>query len=69
MLEAIEICEKITGRKLDWTYSESNRIGDHIWWISSMAKFKNHFPDWDFRYTIYDILKEIYDYNTERWAS
>ncbi|MEL6821533.1 MAG: NAD-dependent epimerase/dehydratase family protein, partial [Calditrichota bacterium] len=69
MLEAIEICEKITGCKLDWTYSDTNRVGDHIWWISSMTKFKNHFPEWDFRYTIYDILKEIYDYNTERWAS
>jgi len=68
MLEAIDVCEKITGKKLDWTYSEDNRIGDHIWWISSMEKFKNHFPDWGFRYTIYDILKEIYDHNTERWA-
>ena len=34
MLEAIALCEEIRGRKLDWSYVEDNRIGDHIWWIA-----------------------------------
>ena len=44
MLEAIELCEAIAGRTLDWTYSEANRVGDHIWYISDMAKFRSHYP-------------------------
>jgi CDP-paratose 2-epimerase len=68
MLEAIQICEAITDKKLDWSYSETNRIGDHIWWISDVQKFKDHYPDWDLTYSITDILKEIYTANTTRWA-
>lgn len=61
MLEAIVACEEITGKKIDWSYSETNRIGDHIWWISDVSKFKRHYPDWDFRYNIDDILQQIFD--------
>ena len=45
MLEAIELCEEISGRKLTWNYEETNRIGDHIWWISDVRKFQEHYPD------------------------
>lgn len=37
MLEAINLCEEITGKKMNYTYSEGNRIGDHIWWISDVS--------------------------------
>ncbi|MGA1840745.1 MAG: NAD-dependent epimerase/dehydratase family protein [bacterium] len=66
MLEAIEICEKITGRKLSWSYTETNRIGDHIWWISDVSKFKKHNPDWEFKYNLEDIMKQIYEGFTAR---
>ncbi|ELS05590.1 nucleoside-diphosphate-sugar epimerase [Xenococcus sp. PCC 7305] len=68
MLEAIQYCEEITQKKLDWNYSESNRIGDHIWWISDVSKFQSHYPSWEFTYTIPDILQEIFEQNTERWS-
>ena len=68
MLEAIQQCESIVEKKLNWTYSESNRIGDHIWWISDVSKFKKHYPDWHFTYTVPDILKEMFVKNTERWV-
>jgi CDP-paratose 2-epimerase len=67
MLEAIQICESIADKKLDWTYSETNRIGDHIWWISDIQKFKDHYPNWDLTYSVTDILKEIYSANISRW--
>jgi CDP-paratose 2-epimerase len=60
MLEGIELCEQISGRKLQWTYVEDNRIGDHIWWISDVRKFQNHYPKWKFRYGLQEILKEIH---------
>lgn len=67
MLEAIQQCEEITGKKLDWTYVETNRIGDHIWWISGIQKFKDHYPDWQLTYNISDILQEIFSQNAQRW--
>lgn len=67
MLEAINICEAIANKSLDWDYVETNRIGDHIWWISDVGKFENHYPDWKLTYTVPDILKEIFSQNIERW--
>ena len=59
MLEAIELCEEISGRKLNWEYVETNRIGDHIWWISDVRKFQSHYPAWKYRYDLRGILREI----------
>lgn len=67
MLEAIEICQKIAGRELKWNYSEQNRIGDHIWWISDNSKFSQHYPNWKLKYNVPHILQEIYEFNHERW--
>lgn len=60
MLEAIALCEEIAGRKLDYSYVEDNRIGDHIWWISDVRKFQSHYPDWSYRYDLRGILEEIH---------
>ncbi|WP_296146219.1 NAD-dependent epimerase/dehydratase family protein [uncultured Flavobacterium sp.] len=60
MAEAIEMCEKITGKPMNYEYSETNRVGDHIWWISDVSKFKTHYPDWTWKYDINDILTQIY---------
>ncbi len=60
MLEAIDLCQEISGRKLTWSYEETNRIGDHIWWISDVRKFQQHYPNWKFRYGLREILEEIH---------
>lgn len=60
MLEAIEICQQLSGRNLDWTYVEDNRIGDHIWYISDVRRFQAHYPNWKYRYGLQEILKEIH---------
>jgi len=61
ILEAIEICEEVTGKKLTCDYVDKNRKGDHLWWISSVAKFRQHYPEWEYKYDINTILQEIYD--------
>jgi CDP-paratose 2-epimerase len=61
MIEAINLCEEIAGKKLDYTYVDENRIGDHMWWISDLSKFKSHCPKWEFKYGLEDILHEIYE--------
>ncbi len=60
MLEAITLCEQISGSKLNWSYKEDNRIGDHIWWISDVSKFQQHYPDWQYQYDLHGILAEIH---------
>lgn len=63
MMEAIAMCEEITGKKMDVTYREANRIGDHIWWISDVGKFKAHYPDWNYKYDVKGILMDIYQHS------
>jgi CDP-paratose 2-epimerase len=60
VLEAINLCEKLSGRKFNYELMPENRIGDHIWWISDVSKFKTHYPGWNCKYGIEDIIKEIY---------
>ena len=67
MLEAIEMSEEITGNRFRSKYVDDNRIGDHIWWISDLTQFKNHYPAWKQLYDVPRILKEIYEFNVERW--
>lgn len=66
MLEAINFCEKFTGNKFNYTYSEDNRIGDHIWYISDVSKFQHHYPEWQYKYTLEDIFAEIYQAQISR---
>lgn len=60
MAEAIDLCEQITGQKMNYSYSEDNRIGDHIWWISDVSKFKSHYTGWEYKYNLVDILQQIH---------
>ena len=61
MIEGIHLCEEITGNKMNYTYSETNRIGDHIWYISDMSKFKAHYPEWTWKYNLQDTLTQMFD--------
>ena len=66
MREAIKLCEQVSGKKLDWTYCEDNRIGDHIWYVSDVGKFRTHYPDWSYRYDLQAIVETIYQGWRER---
>jgi CDP-paratose 2-epimerase len=69
MLEAIDLCQKIAGRQLDYALSDQARVGDHQWYISDLSAFKADYPSWDLTFGIEDVLKDIYDTNVERWIS
>jgi CDP-paratose 2-epimerase len=60
MLEAINKCQGLTGRKMQWSYNDTNRAGDHIWWISDIRRFQAHYPRWSMRYDLDGILAEIF---------
>ena len=66
MLEAIAIVERLTGRPLQWTYSDTNRAGDHIWWVSDIRRFSNHYPNWALTYSLERTIGEIHDEMADR---
>jgi CDP-paratose 2-epimerase len=59
ILEAISITEGIVGRKINLVYSNENRIGDHIWYVSDTRKFQRDYPDWSQRYDLRQTIEEI----------
>jgi CDP-paratose 2-epimerase len=61
IVEAIAICEELTGRPMNWSYADDNRIGDHIWWISDIRRFQADYPEWRLTYDIRSILADIHE--------
>ena len=61
MLEAIKMCEEISGNTLSWDYEDKNRFGDHIWWVSDVSRFKADYPDWNYQYNMEEIMREIFE--------
>jgi hypothetical protein len=59
VLEAISKIEKLAGRKLEWHYTEQARRGDHICYISNLAKFRTHYPNWRVTLKLDAILEEL----------
>jgi CDP-paratose 2-epimerase len=59
ILEAFERVEAISGQKMNSQYVEENRSGDHICYISDLAKLKSHYPNWDITKSLDNIFEEI----------
>lgn len=64
ILEGVKKIEEITGKKAKIAYDKKPRVGDHIWYISDISKFRKHYPKWKFTYTMDMILEELCKYNT-----
>jgi CDP-paratose 2-epimerase len=67
ILEAIELAQQITGNKLNYTYSDQSRTGDHIWYVTDTARFRNHYPNWNIQIPVPQIMEQIYFENKHRW--
>jgi CDP-paratose 2-epimerase len=59
LLEAIQLCEEISGKKMNYTYSHNSRTGDHIWYISDTTKFETHYPGWKRVYDLPTTVQQI----------
>lgn len=59
MLEAFDLVEQVSGRAMNWSYSEKNREGDHICYYSDLRKMQRHFPNWTITRSLRDIVTEI----------
>jgi CDP-paratose 2-epimerase len=67
VLEAIEKIERLSGKTASYDLDPVNRVGDHIWYVSDMAKFRAHYPEWSHTYDADAILSELVQYATEGW--
>ena len=68
VLEAIAMCEDITGKRLRWSYSDTPRAGDHMWWISSTRRFSEHYPEWVQRFDLRATLEQMVQQHVSRWV-
>jgi CDP-paratose 2-epimerase len=68
MLEAIALAEEVTGRRLQYEYQDRARMGDHIWYISDVSKFKSHYPGWRMQFSLRELVEDIYEQNSKRWT-
>ena len=59
VIEALNIVENIAKIKIKKKILKQNRVGDHIWYISSMKKFKKHYPNWKQKYSTNNIINEL----------
>src|SRR5215471_17443553 len=65
ILETIAMLAKM-GYRLEYSYKDQNRAGDHICYISDLGKIQAHFPDWNLLYSLPRILSEIVDLHAAR---
>lgn len=59
VLEAFNMVAAVTGRKMNWRYVETNRIGDHVCYYSDLRKMKTHYPAWGITKSLPSIFEEI----------
>jgi CDP-paratose 2-epimerase len=59
ILEAFDMVEQITGKRIESEYVDKNREGDHICYISDLRKARKHFPQWDVSISLENILLEL----------
>lgn len=67
ILEAIDTINRIAGT--DWsnyTISEQNRIGDHIWYISDLTKFKTHYPSWNITIDLEETIRQMVEFEKNK---
>ena len=59
VLECIALIEKLSPHRIEYQLSDTNRVGDHICYITDLRKMKSHFPNWSIRYGLEDILGQM----------
>lgn len=59
VLECIDLVDEITGSRLKWEYEPTNRVGDHICYISDTSKLRRHYPQWKITRSLRSICEEM----------
>lgn len=59
VLEAIKLIEHETGQKAIVNYIDKPRKGDRIYDIHDVSKFRRDYPNWNYKYSLQDIIKDL----------
>ena len=59
ILEAFTLVESLSGKKMNYTYTDINREGDHICYYSDLSKMRAHYPEWNLTKNIQLVFEEI----------
>jgi CDP-paratose 2-epimerase len=51
---------------MELRFEETARRGDHVWYVSDVRKFRDHYPGWDYAYGAEEIYAELHDGLRER---
>lgn len=60
VLEAIDRAEQLAGRRLDWTYLDEARRGDHVVYYTDLRRFQADFPEWRVTRDLDSIFEEFF---------
>jgi CDP-paratose 2-epimerase len=66
ILEAFQLVEKYSGKKMLSQYLDDNRIGDHICYYSDLRKMRAHYPSWDISISLEETIRQIVESWRER---
>lgn len=69
MIEAIDLIEKLSGKRVQYTLTDQNRSGDHIWYVSDVRAFQYDYPAWQYKYDLEAIMQEIVQAAQERYGN
>lgn len=61
IFEAFNLIQSISGKEMIYDYTDKNREGDHICYISDLSKMKAHYPDWTITKDLRTTFEEIYE--------
>lgn len=59
VLEAIALVEEVAGKKMQVTFKDEPRKGDHKWWITDTSRFRRDYPEWKITRNLRSIVEEI----------
>lgn len=59
ILECIDRVEQKFNKKINYVYTERNRIGDHICYYSDLTKIREDYPNWDITINIDTMFEEM----------
>ena len=69
LLEAVSALEQRLNRTLETEYVDDNRVGDHICYISDLARFRSDYPEWELTVSLDGLLDQLAEATAERLAS
>ena len=59
VIEALNYVESLANIKVKKIYHKTNRVGDHIWYVTNTKKFIKHYPNWKQEYRTKKIIEEL----------